>query len=155
MQVQRYIMLKSRFFSFKTYVMDSFMVFIGDASRTILWYWSEGPNIGSWFFLSNVQFTLFSHVCVRSSVEMHASYIVKHMTPLAWYHEGTAGRLLFRSEIPLMSIKIRRMTSGDGNTWKSALYRHRCHRVAGQASKSQNPIGPWIDFTALRFFIFS
>lgn len=74
------------------------------------------------------------------------------MTPFAWYHEGTAGRLVFRPEIPLMSIKIRRMTSGD--TWKSALYRHRCHRVAGQASKSQNPIGPWIDFTALRFFIF-
>lgn len=46
------------------------------------------------------------------------------------------------------------MTNGDGNTWKSALYRHRCHRVAGQASKSQNPIGPWIDFTVLGFSIF-
>lgn len=123
--------------------------------RTVLRYWSGDPNIGGFFFLSNVQFTLFSHVRVRSSVKMHASYIVKHTTPLAWYHKRTAGRLLLRPEIPLMSVKIRRMTSGDGNTWKSALYRHRCHRVAGQASKSQNPIGLWIDFTALRFFIFS
>lgn len=30
------------------------------------------------------------------------------------HDEGAAGRLLFRPEIPLMSIKIRRMTSGDG-----------------------------------------
>lgn len=43
------------------------------------------------------------------------------------------------------------------NTWKSALYRHRCHRVAAPVERANRKtrIGLWIDFTVLRFCTFS